>query len=43
MGDKGKGTGQSLKKAPKAGKHGLRPHEKRGQADAAPAIKRPGK
>ena len=46
MGDKGKGTGKSLKKAPKAdkaGKHGLRPHEKRGQADAAPAIKRPGK
>ena len=46
MGDKGKGTGKALKKAPKAdkaGKHGLRPHEKRGQADATPAIKKFGK
>jgi hypothetical protein len=46
MGDKGKGSGKTLKKAPKAGKagkHGLRPHEQRSQADTAPAIKKPGK
>jgi hypothetical protein len=46
MGDKGKGSGKTLKKAPKdgkAGKHGLRPHEQRGQADTAPAIKKVGK
>jgi hypothetical protein len=46
MGDKGKGSGKTLKKAPKdgkMGKHGLRPHEQRGQADAIPALKKPGK
>ena len=46
MGDKGKGSGKTMKKAPKAektGKHGLRPHEQRGQATAAPALKKPGK
>jgi len=46
MGDKGKGSGKTLKKAPKAdkaGKHGLRPHEQRGQTDAGPAIKKVGK
>ena len=46
MGDKAKGTGKALKKAPKAnqaGKHGLRPHEKREQIDSAPATKKPGK
>ena len=46
MGDKSKGSGKSMKKAPKtdkAGKHGLRPHEQRGQADSAPALKKPGK
>ena len=38
--------GRALKKAPKArktGKHGLRPHEQREQAGAAPALKKPGK
>jgi len=46
MGDKAKGSGKAMKKAPKAnqaGKHGLRPHEKRDQADPAPAFKKPGK
>lgn len=46
MGDKGKGSGKTMKKAPKpntAGKHGLRPHEKRDQADTAPAVKKAGK
>jgi len=44
MGDKGKGSKTTEKKAPKAGKHGLRPHEQRGQADAAPAaVKKTGK
>jgi hypothetical protein len=46
VGDKGKGSGKTLKKAPKdgkTGKHGLRPHEQRGQTDAAPALKKTGK
>ena len=43
MGDKGKGSKAAPKKAAKAGKHGLRPHEQRGQADAAPAAKKSGK
>ena len=46
MGDKSKGSGKSMKKAPKsdkAGKHGLRPHELRGQAEAVPVLKKPGK
>lgn len=47
MGDKGKGSdkGKAKKspKGPKAGKHGLRPHEQRGQGDAAPADKKSGK
>ena len=46
MGDKGKGSGKTTKKAPKAdkgGKHGLRPHEQRGQAGAAPSVKTSGK
>jgi hypothetical protein len=46
MGDKGKGSGKVMKKAPKADKarkHDLRPHEKREQAGTAPIIKRPGK
>ncbi len=43
MGDKGKGSKTAPKKAIKAGKHGLRPHEQRGQADAAPAGKKAGK
>jgi hypothetical protein len=46
MGDKGKGTGKTLKKAPKAGKagkHGLAPHEQRKQGDVAPVIKKTGK
>ena len=46
MGDKGKGSGKTLKKAPKdgkTGKHGLRPHEQRGQAAVAPAVKKIGK
>ena len=34
MGDKGTGSGKVTKKAPKAGKHGLRPHEQRQQQDA---------
>ena len=42
MGDKGKGSKAAPKKATKAGKHGLRPHEQRGQVDAAPAPRRPG-
>ena len=42
MGDKGKGSKATPKKAVKAGKHGLRPHEQRGQADAAPAVKKSG-
>jgi hypothetical protein len=45
MGDKSKGSGKATKKAPKAdkpGKHGLRPHEQRGQAETAPAPKKPG-
>ena len=38
MGDKGKGkdSGKSKKTTPKAGKHGLRPHEQRQQQDAIP-------
>jgi hypothetical protein len=40
--DKGKGSKTAPKKAAKAGKHGLRPHEQRGQADAAPAGKKAG-
>ena len=43
MGDKGKGSKAAPKKATKAGKHGLRLHERREQADAAPALKNPGK
>ena len=43
MGDKGKGSKAAPKKATKAGKHGLRPHEQRGQADAAPTAKKSGK
>jgi hypothetical protein len=46
MGDKGKGSGKTLKKAPKdgnTGKHGPRPHEQREQADVVPAVKKPGK
>jgi len=46
VGDKGKGTGKALKKAPKAdkaGKRGLAPHEQRKQTDVAPAAKKPGK
>ena len=43
MADKGKGSKTAPKKATKAGKHGLRPHERRGQADAAPAVKKSGK
>ena len=43
MGDKGKGSKTAPKKATKAGKHGLRPHEQRGQADAAPAGKKASK
>jgi hypothetical protein len=46
VGDKGKGTGKALKKAPKAeksGKRGLAPHEQRKQADIAPAAKKTGK
>ena len=37
MGDKGKGKdqGKTKKTTPKAGKHGLRPHERRQQQDAA--------
>lgn len=40
MGDKGKGKdgGKTKKATPKAGKHGLRPHELRQQQD--PAIKK---
>lgn len=35
MGDKARGKDKGkLKKAPKAGKHGLRPHEQRQQQDA---------
>jgi hypothetical protein len=43
MGDKSKGSGKSMKKAPKtdkAGKPGLRPHEQRGAAEASPAPKK---
>ena len=46
MGDKNKGSGKTMKKAPKAdkaGKHGLRPHEQRAQTDAAPIFKKPKK
>ncbi len=43
MGDKGKGSETAPKKATKAGKHGLRPHEQRGQAAAAPPGKKAGK
>ena len=46
MGDKGKGSGKTLKKARKdgkTGKHGLRPHEQRGQSDTAPVVKKVGK
>ena len=46
MGDKGKGSGKTMKKAPKdgkTGKHGLRPHEQRSQGDIAPVFKKPGK
>ena len=43
MSDKGKGS-KTTKKAPKAGKHGLRPHEKREQVNLAPAaVKKTGK
>ncbi len=36
MGDKGKGnSGKTKKTTPKAGKHGLRPHELRQQQDTA--------
>ena len=35
MGDKGKGRGKTTKMTAKAGKHGLRPHERRQQQDAA--------
>ncbi len=37
MGDKGKGKdgGKTKKTRPKAGKHGLRPHELRQQKDTA--------
>src|SRR5687768_10949411 len=46
MGDKSKGSGKTMKKAPKAGKagkHGLRPHEQRAQTDPAPIFKKTGK
>jgi len=46
MGDKSKGSGKAMKKAPKtgkAGKHGLRPHEQRAQTDVAPIFKKPKK
>ena len=46
MGDKGKGSGKTMKKAPKADKarkHGLRPHEQREQAGTAPVLKKSGK
>jgi hypothetical protein len=46
VGDKGKGTGKTLKKAPKAGKagkRGLAPHEQRKQVDVAPAARKTGK
>ena len=46
MGDKGKGSGKTMKKAPKtdkAGKHGLRPHEQREQTGVAPVFKKTGK
>ena len=43
MGDKDKGSKTAPKRATKAGKLGLRPHVRRGQADAAPAGKRVGK
>jgi hypothetical protein len=46
MGDKGKGSGKTLKKAPKAdktGKHGLAPHEQRKLGDGAPSLKKVGK
>jgi hypothetical protein len=46
VGDKGKGTGKTLKKtakAEKAGKRGLAPHEQRKQTDVAPAAKKTGK
>jgi len=43
VGDKGKGSKTAPKKVMKAGKHGLRPHEQRGQAATAPAGKKPGK
>ena len=46
MGDKSKGSGKSMKKAPKsekAGKHGLRPHEQRNAAETAPVPKKTGK
>jgi len=42
--DKGKGSKTTTKKSPKAGKHGLRPHEKRQLEDVAPAaVKKAGK
>lgn len=45
MGDKSKGSGKSMKKAPKTdkGKHGLRPHELRGQTDTSTGVKKTGK
>src|SRR5215203_1931845 len=46
MGDKSKGSGKTMKKAPKAdkhGKHGLRPHEQREQAGVVPIFKKPKK
>jgi hypothetical protein len=46
MGDKSKGSGKTMKKAAKAdkhGKHGLRPHEQREQAGAAPIFQKPKK
>jgi hypothetical protein len=46
VGDKSKGSGKTMKKAPKADKarkHGLRPHEQRQQTDASPIFKKTGK
>jgi hypothetical protein len=46
VGDKSKGSGKTMKKAPKAdkaGKHGLRPHEQREQAGEVLPLKKTGK